>query len=301
MTARSLDNRLEATNTSDPMRSAARRHVGLASAIALALATASCSSEPPSARPAEATGRGTERAAARPGIVGFENPAAGGDGSGVPEPGGAGAPGAGCEPHQPVLTPGLSNARDLVGTPLSDGGTVACGAIYRGPPLILTEQGCTQAAELGLRTLVDLRIEGERSSLPDSSCVQAERVFAPLPVPYGLGPIDYLNDLHETASIALVFHTFGDPDAYPIYFHCTYGRDRTGVVGALLLLALGATRATVMEEYLLSQPNVGAYPNSLEAVLDDIEHRGGAEAVLRELGISDAELAVLRANAITLE
>jgi protein-tyrosine phosphatase len=200
-----------------------------------------------------------------------------------------------------VLTPELSNARDLVGTPLADGATVACGAIYRGPPLRLTEEGCSQAAELGLRTLVDLRVEGERTSLPDSSCVQADRVFAPLPVPYGLGPTDYLNDLHETASIALVFHAFGDPNAYPIYFHCTYGRDRTGVVGALLLMALGASRAAVMEEYLLSQPNVGAYPDSLEAVLDDIEQRGGAEAVLREIGISDAELAVLREHAIALD
>jgi protein-tyrosine phosphatase len=189
----------------------------------------------------------------------------------------------------------------LVGTPLADGGTVACGAIYRGPPLRLAEDGCTQAAQLGLRTLLDLRVEGERISSPDSSCVEAERVFAPLPVPYGLGPTDYLADLHETASIALVFHTFGDPDAYPIYFHCTYGRDRTGVVGALLLLALGASRATVMEEYLLSQPNVGAYPNSLDAVLDDIEQRGGAEKVLRDVGISQSELAVLREKAIAIE
>lgn len=280
------------------MRSAAR------CALALTLATASCSSEPPLAGPAESTGRGTERTAAKPGIVGAEVSAAGaagGDGAPAPAPGTAGALGAGCEPHQPVLTPGLSNARDLVGTPLADGGTVACGAIYRGPPLRLTEDGCAQAAQLGLRTLIDLRIEGERTSLPDASCVQAERVFAPLPVPYGLGPTDYLKDLHETASIATVFHAFGDPNAYPIYFHCTYGRDRTGVVGALLLLALGATRAAVMEEYLLSQPNVGAYPNSLTAVLDDIEQRGGAEAVLREMGISDAELAVLRANAIAIE
>ena len=200
-----------------------------------------------------------------------------------------------------MLTPELSNARDLVGTPLAGGGTVACGAIYRGPPLRLTQEGCTRAAQLGLRTLLDLRIEGERTASPDSSCVQAERVFAPLPVPYGLGPSDYLNDLHETASIAVAFHAFGKPDAYPIYFHCTYGRDRTGVVGALLLLALGATRATVMEEYLLSQPNVGAFPNSLDAVLDDIAQRGGAEAVLRDVGISDEELAVLRERAIAIE
>jgi protein-tyrosine phosphatase len=273
-------------------------------AVVLALATAGCSSERPLAAPTESTGRGTERAAAKPGVVGAEDVGAGGDSTVAPGEGTAGTaatPGAGCEPHQPVLTPGLSNARDLVGTPLADGGTVACGAIYRGPPLRLTEDGCTQAAQLGLRTLVDLRIEGERTSLPDSACVDAERVFAPLPVPYGLGPTDYLADLHETASIALVFHTFGDPDAYPIYFHCTYGRDRTGVVGALLLLALGASRATVMEEYLLSQPNVGAYPSSLDAVLDDIEQRGGAEAVLRGLGISDGELAILREKAIAIE
>jgi protein-tyrosine phosphatase len=200
-----------------------------------------------------------------------------------------------------VLTSELSNARDLGGTPLSPAGAVACGAIYRGPPLRLSDSGCDEAAQLGIRTLIDLRIESERSTNPDAACVDAKRVFAPLPVPYGLSPTDYLNDLHETTSLALAFHTFGDENAYPIYFHCTFGRDRTGVVGALLLLALGATRATVMQEYLLSQPYVGAFQNSLDAVLDEVEQRGGAEAVLREIGITSAELAVMRAHAIASE
>src|SRR4051812_10363883 len=111
---------------------AARRAPALAAA--LALATAGCSSEPPLGPLAESTGRGTERAAAKPGVVGAAASGAGGDS--------AGALGAGCEPHQPVLTPGLSNARDLVGTRLANGGTVACGAIYRGPPLRLSEDGC---------------------------------------------------------------------------------------------------------------------------------------------------------------
>jgi protein-tyrosine phosphatase len=203
-----------------------------------------------------------------------------------------------CDPNQPVLTAQMSNARDLGGTPLAGGGSVACGAIYRGPPLTLSEEGCADAARLGLRTLLDLRMERERSLVPDASCVQAERVFAPLPIPYGLAAADYLNVLHETASIALAFHAFGDPDAYPIYFHCTYGRDRTGVVGALLLLSLGASRASVMEEYLLSQPSVGAYPDSLNAVLDEVEQRGGADAVLREAGITDDELRVLRERGV---
>ena len=46
---------------------------------------------------------------------------------------------------------------------------------------------------------------------------------------------------------------------------------------------------------------VGDVIRSLLPVLDDIEQRGGAEAVLHELGISDGELAVLREKAIAVE
>lgn len=207
----------------------------------------------------------------------------------------------GCAPGRFVLLDHVTNARDMGGTPLLPEGSMSCGAVYRGPPLSLSPDGCSAASKLRLRTLIDLRTDSERGSNPDAACVDAKRVFAPLPIPYGLGPTDYLNDLHETASMALVFHTFGDPAAYPIYFHCTFGRDRTGIVGALLLLTLGASRAAVMQEYMLSQPNVGAYPTALNAVLDEVEQRGGIEAVLKSLGISDEELAVIRAHAQAIE
>jgi hypothetical protein len=264
-------------------------------ALAFASATSSCYSAPSASAPG--SNDANEHALARPDIVGEagsppETSSAGAAGT----TGIAGATGTatGCEPNSFVLTSELSNARDLGGTPLSPAGAVACGAIYRGPPLRLSDSGCGEAAQLGIRTLIDLRIESERTNIPDAACVDAKRVFAPLPVPY-------LNDLHETASMAVAFHTFGDEDAYPIYFHCTFGRDRTGVVGALLLLALGATRETVMQEYLLSQPYVGAFPDSLAAVLDEVEQRGGAEAVLSELGITTAELEVMRAHAVAIE
>jgi len=201
-----------------------------------------------------------------------------------------------CEPSRFVLRPDVSNARDLGGVPLSPSGVVECGAIFRGPPLQLSQDGCRELSGLGVRTVVDLRMEQESAATPEAACVTAKHVLAPLPVPYGLGPEDYLRDLNTDASIALVFHTFGNPASYPIYFHCTYGRDRTGVVGALVLLVLGATRETVMTEYLLSEPNVGAYPDSLNAVLDEIESRGGAEKFLLELGITDAELAVMKSK-----
>lgn len=197
-----------------------------------------------------------------------------------------------------MLEPELSNARDLGGVALAGPEAVQCGAFFRGPPLQLSTEGCERFRDLRVRTIVDLRVEGEQQSRPDAACVDAELVSAPLPIPYGLGPEDYLRDLHSPESLAAAFHVFGDVTRYPVYFHCTYGRDRTGVIGALLLLTLGASRDAVMDEYLLSQPNVGAYPESLNAVLDEIEQRGGAEIVLMDAGVSADEIAVMREHGV---
>jgi protein-tyrosine phosphatase len=287
--------------------------------LSVALATTSCASESSSFAPSETKKPSNARKVARPFASSTGDASA--SSGGAPAVGAAGATGApvvtgesgvdagpdtgqepiaplDCVPHRPVLTPAVTNARDLGGTPLADDAAVACGAVYRGQPLRLTEEGCADAAKLGVRTVLDLRIESERLSTPDAACVDAKLVFAPLPIPYGLAAADYLNVLHETSSIAVAFHTFGDPDAYPIYLHCTLGRDRTGIVSALLLLTLGASRETVMNEYLLSEPNVGASPDSLDAVLDEVEQRGGVESVLRDAGITDSELAVMRAASI---
>jgi protein-tyrosine phosphatase len=223
--------------------------------------------------------------------------AAGQAGADVVVAGGAGTTGtADCQRGQALLSGYVENVRDLGAIPVA-GGAVACGAIYRGGPLKnLLAQGCEQVATLGVKTILDLRMPSEQSSNPTSACVSAERVSAPLPIPYGLGRADYLADFNEVASIAKAFHTFGDPAAYPIYFHCTFGRDRTGVLGALLLSTLGASRDDIVADYMLSQETVGAYPDSLAAVLDEIAARGGAEAVLTALGITPDELAVLRSH-----
>lgn len=225
-----------------------------------------------------------------------------------PADGSSGAPDDGVEPtgglpascpEQPwVLSPDLKNARDVGGTPLAAGGHVACGSIFRGPPLTLTTPGCEQARALGFRTIIDLRVDSERSARPDATCTGADFVTAPLPIPYGLSGADYLADLNAADSIARVFHTFGDPERYPIYFHCTWGRDRTGVVAAVLLLTLGVSPDDVMAEYLLSQASVGAYPNALSAVLSDIEARGGPEAFLSSIGITADEIAVMRSHVV---
>jgi protein-tyrosine phosphatase len=212
--------------------------------------------------------------------------------AGEADPGAAWVP----EPHW-ILAGEVENARDLGGVPLDDAARVRPGRLFRGPPLSqLTAAGCEEFAALGIRTVIDLRIASESITQPEAPCVEksAAIVPAPLPVPYNVSPSDYAADLDAHASIATIFQKLGDPAAYPIYFHCTWGRDRTGVVAAVILSALGASPAAIMKEYLLSQPRVGAYPDSLEAVLDLIASRGGIGAQLERAGVPREHVSVLR-------
>lgn len=206
-----------------------------------------------------------------------------------------------CGTGSTILSGKIPNARSLGGIPLGPESSVACDALFRGPPLAgLTTEGCAAVAALGFETVIDLRTEGEQAAVPDDGCVTATRVSASLPIPYSVSPEAYLADFDTAPSIALVFHVLADASNYPLYFHCTYGRDRTGVVAAAVLLALGASRENVMREYQLSAATVGAYPTSLSAVLDEIDAEGGIDAALAARGVSAADLAALRAHAVTV-
>jgi hypothetical protein len=211
---------------------------------------------------------------------------------------GANPPTGTCSPGRSVLVGEVANARDLGGVPLAVHGSVACGAVFRGQPLAdLSGAGCASASALKLRTIIDLRADDERAARPDDTCVGAEVMPAPLPIPSDLGVAEYVALFDVDASIARVFHTMADRDAYPVYLHCTYGRDRTGVVAAAVLLALRASRADVLADYSLSADALGqAFPESLAGLLDEIEARGGIDAALATKGVTAADLDALRSQ-----
>ncbi|MGC4093807.1 MAG: tyrosine-protein phosphatase [Polyangiaceae bacterium] len=206
-----------------------------------------------------------------------------------------------CAMGKRVLTSDVINARDLGGMPLTSGESTACGALFRGPPLSrLTASGCDDVTALGVHTVIDLRTPDESLSNPETACVGEGRtlVAAPLPIPYNVSTADYIADLNASESMATAFATLGDDGAYPIYFHCTWGRDRTGILAALVYLALGASEVDIVKEYSLSASLVGAYPDSLRGALAEIEHRGGIEAYLTTLGVSQEQRAILRTHAV---
>jgi protein-tyrosine phosphatase len=204
-------------------------------------------------------------------------------------------------PARTVLAGPVENARDLGGVALQESSKVAAGALFRGPPLFaLTEAGCAAVGELGIRSVIDLRVESEVSAKPDDACVlnEAQLLAAPLPVPYNVSAADYIAVLDASESIVRVFEVLGDEARYPVYFHCTWGRDRTGILAAVVLLALGATPDAIMDDYMLSDETVGAFPASLRAALDEISSRGGVDAYLAAAGVTPEQLATLRSHAV---
>lgn len=208
-----------------------------------------------------------------------------------------GAADGGCVEGQAVLPGILVNARDLGGLPTSSG-PLACGHVFRAAaPGALTGEGCARFAELGIETVIDLRTPAERQSVPTADCVApaSRTVFAPMPIPYSVSPADYLADLHSDAAVRAVFDALADRSRYPVLIHCTYGRDRSGVAVALVLLARGATREVILRDYQRTAENgLSAFPASLEAVLDEVERAGGIDAFLAPLGITAESLAALR-------
>ena len=57
----------------------------------------------------------------------------------------------------------------------------------------------------------------------------------------------------STAEIRQVFQILGDAKAYPVMFHCTQGKDRTGVIAILVLLLCEVDESVIESDYMASE------------------------------------------------
>ena len=168
---------------------------------------------------------------------------------------------------------GAYNLRDLGGYP-AEGGMIAWGRVYRGGTLArLTDQDHAVLERLDIHTVCDLRTSRERhhrpSRLPegarparwsrDYDMSSADLIDALAhPSATAAAARDRMIDLYrflayeQAASYAALFRMIGD-GALPILFHCSAGKDRTGIAAALLLDVLGVARETVIEDYLITE------------------------------------------------
>ena len=112
-----------------------------------------------------------------------------------------------------------------------------------------------------VRTLVDLRTDAERRQRPCPLALRPEFCYHVMPVTGGNAvpsspeqvPVSYRNmaDARMERILDLILES-----GTGVLFFCTAGKDRTGVVSALLLRRLGADRETILRDYLQSAENL---------------------------------------------
>lgn len=164
-------------------------------------------------------------------------------------------------PPRPRLLEGAPFFRDLGGLATVDGRRVRAGRVYRSCGLM--ELTATDVATLRdtvrLRAVIDLRdaseaAEDEAGPLAALSLAMTRVPLIDLMV-HGHVPRGRLIDRYCTylrygaTRVRTVLERIAEADAHPLVYHCTAGKDRTGIVSAILLSALGVRREEIIADY----------------------------------------------------
>ncbi|WP_132389097.1 tyrosine-protein phosphatase [Novosphingobium sp. PhB165] len=161
-----------------------------------------------------------------------------------------------------------TNFRDLGGYTGADGKHVRWGMLYRsGGQAMLTDDDVREIKGLGIVNLIDLRSNDERVLAPTRLDGIRYQAMGYSMNAINIGP-DQLQKMKEnpgvglmaayrtmpemiTPQIRMVFRTMLDHQG-PLVWNCTAGQDRTGIVSALVLSALGVPRDQIYADYVLT-------------------------------------------------
>ncbi|MGO8871006.1 MAG: tyrosine-protein phosphatase [Acidimicrobiales bacterium] len=163
---------------------------------------------------------------------------------------------------------GAFNFRDLGGYPTADGRITRWGRLFRSDTLHeLTAGDVETLRSMGLATVVDLRtpreleqtgpgpLSSEAITHRHLSVIRegtAEAMAAPAPAGQELSE-RYLWYLEAGAdALADALTLLGEEDHLPLVFHCAAGKDRTGVLAALVLEIVGVNDEVIVSDYLIT-------------------------------------------------
>ena len=203
------------------------------------------------------------------------------------------------------------NFRDLGGHPTALNRRIRVGKIFRSSHLAEVPPE-SPISQLKLSTLVTLQSRAEVKH-PGAPVPASRHGIRWVHIPMG---DEWFNDRGYTRvapepgreHLALVMHFRADwlrffkllaeRDVYPLLFHCSAGRDRTGVGAAMLLSMLGVARDRIVADFLESNLVFKKIPlaaEQLDPVFELIDENGGIEGFMREvIGLEANELAIIR-------
>jgi len=217
----------------------------------------------------------------------------------------------------PLRLTGVRNFRDLGGLSAHDGRRVRPGLLMRSGHLgSATDTDLRRLAGLGLRTVVDFRVDGDLAAdglgrvppgaarislpLPDRAARSTElrdmvarrdrvglekllgnggaRAFA------RRGVERLATDPEATRCFARFLELVAGDGRRPLLFHCSAGKDRAGWAATVVLLALGARDDVIVDHYLASNA-----PHLVREMLESAEGMGFDPELVRPLVVVDAE------------
>lgn len=242
-----------------------------------------------------------------------------------------------------LLWDGLLNVRDLGGHPTEDGGETRYDSIIRADSVRqLSDQGWAALVDYGVQTIVDLRTNDELAADPPG-----ELPVEVLHIPFFETDTDDWKEVenqleavtrsaadvatatrdvymifleHFDRNVAAAIRAIANAPQGGVVIHCAGGKDRTGLLTALLLHVAGVDVDEIAADYALSEERLRPRheewfadaegeelerlkrmaqtpAESIKGVFAELERRhGSVEGYLHEAGLTDDELARARAR-----
>jgi protein-tyrosine phosphatase len=193
-----------------------------------------------------------------------------------------------------IVLDGTTNARDL-SWPFATTRQPGTRRIFRSACLDrLSAHGRHAFGELRVGVIIDLRGKQEAAAAPQlDGAIRVHLPIEPTVVAQLLG-LQAAGTLSASAAVGVMEETYRDyivnhaeiftgifqhiikAKHQPVLFHCAAGKDRTGVVAALILTALGVAPSVIMKDYLLSNQFYRSPNPSATDIPDDVR-----EAILK--------------------
>jgi protein-tyrosine phosphatase len=237
----------------------------------------------------------------------------------------------------------VHNFRDLGGYPTTDGRETRWRTLFRADGLYrLTADDAKRVVDLGVRTVVDLRTENEvktRGVFPVGDHDVAYHHLPIIDATWGETETPEIEDVVEflvwayremldeaSPRFADAIRLLADSEVLPAVFHCAAGKDRTGILSALVLGSLGVPEDVIAADYGLTeqamqrlvvwardhQPELAdlyaqmparfaaADPRAMTVILNDIVGRhGSVRNFVRDIGVGDDTIDSLSHSLLT--
>lgn len=234
-----------------------------------------------------------------------------------------------------LMLPSLYNARDLGGLETSFGKRTAFHRFVRSDePSQLSVADLDFLLSYPIKTVIDLRskeeIDRRRNPFSSNTDILFRNIslFESDPEEKGDPTVEIalrntLGELYiyllqnRKNQMAEVFRQILDAPEGAIFFHCTHGKDRTGIIAALLLSLVEVSREDIISNYSVTygfireivDPKIAMMPpaarhilksdaENMEVFLDylDSNYQGQSAVYLRSIGFSESEISSLRSR-----